>query len=414
MLVKSGTQNNKDINWIYNARTGEFIAPISGGGAANVGQNAVYAFGDDDGNEAAHTLDSENTDRAAQIPDVTFMIRIQVEENNGGNGAFLYSLYAQKNGAGGFAAVTTTSTNGIIIANDTQSRADDENTTERLTAGAGAWQAGKYDDGQTQNGTTSFTCQSEYSEVEVAIQIDSTYASDGDYFELRFERADDGTDLDFYPGTYPKVTASIAGNVVVTPDAASAVGATVAPTVVLASMTVTATEASAVGATVNPTVVLASMTVTATEASAVGATVNPTVVQSSMAVAPTEASAVGATENPTVVQSSMTVTATEASAVGATENPTVNVSGLEITPTASAAVGATVNPTVVLASMVVVPAAVSAVGATANPIVILGSLAVIPTAASAVGVAVDPTVVVAGGAVVKILTNFGHHPLPHL
>jgi hypothetical protein len=114
------------------------------------------------------------------------------------------------NGVGGFAAVTTTSTNGVILANDTQSRADDENTTERLSyAGAGSWQVGKYDDGQTQLGTTSFKCDDEYTEVEFAIQIDSTYASDADDFEFRVEQTD-GTDFDFYPGSYPTATASIA------------------------------------------------------------------------------------------------------------------------------------------------------------------------------------------------------------
>ena len=52
---------------------------IQGGGKSNTIQNDVYAFGDDDGNEAGHSLDAENNDRIAQVADVTFMIRISVE-----------------------------------------------------------------------------------------------------------------------------------------------------------------------------------------------------------------------------------------------------------------------------------------------------------------------------------------------
>ena len=56
---------------------------IQGGGKAVTSQTDVWAFGDDDGNEAGHSLDSENADRAAQVADVTFLIRIQVQETGG-------------------------------------------------------------------------------------------------------------------------------------------------------------------------------------------------------------------------------------------------------------------------------------------------------------------------------------------
>ena len=85
-----------------------------------------------------------------------------------------------------------------------------------------------------------------------------------------------------------------------------------------------------------------------------------------------------------------------------------------VTPAAVSAVGATVDPTVILGSMAFAPTAVSAVGAVVNPTVIYGSLTVAPTAVSAVATSVDPTVVIAGGAVVKVVSVFGNHPLPHL
>ena len=64
---------------------GLHLPAIRGGGAAHTVQNDVYAFGDDDGNEAGHSLDIENTDRGVQPPDVSFLIRISAEENGGGS-----------------------------------------------------------------------------------------------------------------------------------------------------------------------------------------------------------------------------------------------------------------------------------------------------------------------------------------
>ena len=204
---------SRDRKWIADGRywirlsDGFRLPIIQGGGMAVTIQNDIFAFGDDDGSESGHTLDTENVNRTAQAPDVTFLIRISVEETDGGSSSVLGTLFARKNGTGGWNAVTTTSTNGVILDNDTQSRADDENTTERLTAGAGSFTAGKYDDGQTQNGTTAVSLDTQYAEFEFAIQIDSTYASDLDEFE--FEVYDDGGALDSYPGTLPTVTADI-------------------------------------------------------------------------------------------------------------------------------------------------------------------------------------------------------------
>jgi hypothetical protein len=172
---------------------GLHLPVIQGGGKAVTVQNARFAFGDDDGSESAHSLDTENTDRASQVADVTFLIRIQIEETGGGDEVQGYSLQADKNSGGTFTEVTTARADGINIANDTQSRADDE---------------AKYDDGQTQQGTGSLTLNTQYTDLEFAIQIDSANAVDTDYWEFRVETAG-GVSLDSYPGTLPKVTASI-------------------------------------------------------------------------------------------------------------------------------------------------------------------------------------------------------------
>jgi hypothetical protein len=194
-------------------RDGFRLPVIQGGGKANTIQNDRYAFGDDDNNEATHSLDAENTNRASQSGDVTFMLRIQVEETAGGTEAQGFALFSEKNGdgTGTFNEVTTGSTDGLQIANDTQSRADDENTTERLTGGSGTFTAGKYDDGQTQQGTTAVTLDTNYTDLEFAIRIDSGAAVDSDYWKFQVKFAD-GTDLDGYPvaGNLPQVTASLA------------------------------------------------------------------------------------------------------------------------------------------------------------------------------------------------------------
>lgn len=181
---------------------------IQGGGKAVVVQRSAWAFGTDNGSESGHSLDTVNVPRTAQVADVSFLIRIGIGETAGGSDNSSFALFAQKNGTGGYTEVTTARTDGIIIANDTQSRSDDESTTQRLASGSGTWTAGKYDDGQTQQGTTSISQSSQFTEVEFCIQIDSTYAADSDYWDLRVEKAD-GTDLATYNGTMPRVTASI-------------------------------------------------------------------------------------------------------------------------------------------------------------------------------------------------------------
>ena len=81
-------------------RDGFRLPVIQGGGKANTIQNDRYAFGTDDNNEATHSLDAENTNRASQSGDVTFMLRIQLEETAGGTEAQGFALFSEKNGDG--------------------------------------------------------------------------------------------------------------------------------------------------------------------------------------------------------------------------------------------------------------------------------------------------------------------------
>lgn len=188
------------------------IPIIQGGGKALVSQRASWAFGDDDGTESGHTLDTENVDRdsggsGTQAADTPFLIRMCVAETAGGTSNVGFALFSNKNSSGTWNEVTTSSTDGLRIANDTNSRSDDEATTDRLSYSAQPFTAGKYDDGQTQQGTTGITLSTQNTELEFCIEIDSANASTGDIWELRVEEAD-GTDLASYPAALPFVEAA--------------------------------------------------------------------------------------------------------------------------------------------------------------------------------------------------------------
>lgn len=189
-----------------------FVLPvIAGGTSANTVQNDKYAFGDDDGSESGHSLDTENTPRTAQVPDVTFMFRVQIEETAGKNDPWAFQLYYYKNGGATAYPVTSSDAqaDGILKANDTQSRSDGEATTERLSyGGSGSWLAGEYDDGTSSEGTGTIGLNGNYTDIEFAIQGDSTNLSDGDYFDFEVRSTSGGT-LDGYPSTLPRVTFSV-------------------------------------------------------------------------------------------------------------------------------------------------------------------------------------------------------------
>lgn len=292
-------------------------------GMAVVVQNDRFVFGTDDGSESGHSLDTENVARTAQIPDVTFLTRIQVEETDGGNSNLLYALFAQKNGTGGYTEVTTARTDGLKIANDTQGRADDENTTERLTAGVGTFAAGKYDDGQTQTGTTVVNLDTEYTDLEFAVQVDSIYAVDTDYWDLEVHQVD-GTVLDAYPGTLPRVTAYIESvDVDVYPVAISAGADSVDPTTQLGDINFTPTlgDASAVG--VEPSVELGDIDVTPAVAVAGADSIDPTLGFSSMDVTPAVAESGADSVDPSLFWSSQSASPAASPAGADSVGPTV-------------------------------------------------------------------------------------------
>ena len=188
------------------------LRAIKGGTSANTVMENIWAFGTDNGSESGHSLDSENTPRTTQAADENFLVRMMARETNNKNDPWAMYIYCSYNG-GTWTELSTASSAGMpaFLNNDVSSRADDEETTHRLSDPAsGSWTPGLYDDGTGSVGTSTIQLNGQYSEWEFCVQVDSTYASDTDEFEFRLEGSG-GTDLDGgYSGvTFPKVTMSI-------------------------------------------------------------------------------------------------------------------------------------------------------------------------------------------------------------
>lgn len=181
--------------------------------------------------------------------------------------------------------------------------------------------------------------------------------------------------------------------VTVTPAAAAAKAAAVAPSVRLGSVSVAVSAAVAKATGVNPTVRLGSVSVAPAAAAAKATAAAPTVRLGSLSITPAVAAAKAAAVAPTVRLGSVSVTPSAAAAKAACVAPTVRLGSVSVTPAAAAARALGVAPTVVSGGDVLVaPAAAAAKAAGVNPTVRLGSLTVTPAAGPARALATDPFV----------------------
>jgi hypothetical protein len=238
--------------WWVRISDGKRVPAIQGGTSANTVMENIWAFGDDDGTESGHSLDTGNAARTAQAPDENFLIRMMARETNSKNDPWAMFCYCSYNG-GTWTELSATSSAGMpaFISANVSSRSDEESTTHRLSDPAGGtFTPGEFDDGQTSVGCGTIALNGQYSEWEFCVQIDSTYASDSDEFEFRLEGSG-GTDLDgAYSGvTYPKATVSIA----VTPEPSVDDGLTVGESVSasISDMEVSVSDGLTVGDTVD-------------------------------------------------------------------------------------------------------------------------------------------------------------------
>ena len=89
-----------------------------------------FAFGDDDGNEATHTLDTQD----ANVEEALGVKTLRVIVNATGDpGALAYTLRSQKNGSGGYVAVPLAATTETTPTPTTDQATESGNNTEQAT-----------------------------------------------------------------------------------------------------------------------------------------------------------------------------------------------------------------------------------------------------------------------------------------
>jgi hypothetical protein len=144
-----------------------------------------------------------------QDSDATFRVRFVIQETAGGMSLNQkLAIYYEKNGDGnptGATAVTTTS-NDVILVNDSQSIGDNATTSQVI--GGGTYVSGEslgWDDGQTDVGTGNidFIANTE-AEVEFCLQIVGADVADEDTIDLYVFEAD-ATQLGAYTNA-PRIT----------------------------------------------------------------------------------------------------------------------------------------------------------------------------------------------------------------
>jgi len=190
-----------------------------------------------------------------------------------------------------------------------------------------------------------------------------------------------------------------ASGVTVTPAAVSAVGAVVAPIIVLGSMSVTPNPAGGVAAVVAPTTIQGAITIANKIAAAVSSIVNPTIVLGSPTITPNPAVSVSSVIAPSVIQGAITIANKIASAVCNIANPTVVKGSLSITPNAAGGVSSTLLGGVIQGAITIADKVAAAIGAIINPTVLItgGSTTVTPDPAYAVTSVMGPDVDIPSG-----------------
>lgn len=181
-------------------------------GAATYTQEDSQFRNDNGDINTATYIGALNSNQSFNV-DTVFRWRGVVQVGGMAVGNISFRVFAQKNGVGGYLEITTSSTNGLQLANDANSIPDDETTDQEI--GDGTYTTGDsegYEDGTSTVGTGNVDFGTgEEAEIEFCLQMPSGDANDGDYFDLRIYRGT--TALNTYPGSDPRATA-----IGVTPD----------------------------------------------------------------------------------------------------------------------------------------------------------------------------------------------------
>lgn len=132
-------------------------------------------------------LAAENTNHSLDVTDgnAKFRLRYMLQENSAASGNETWTIRSQKNGAGGYLAVTT-STLGCRSADVSSSVDNAALTVQRLTAGTGSFIAGQYD--ETGATAAAVISASNHTEYEYGLELVAAEVVDGDFFDFRIYR----------------------------------------------------------------------------------------------------------------------------------------------------------------------------------------------------------------------------------
>lgn len=179
---------------------------VAGGVSTPAIEQEGFAFGDDDGSESAHTLDTQDTNITEDNGTKTLRTLIDA---TGDLASIAYKLKYQKNGSGGYEDVPVGSANEVYVSTSSNVSSGGEATTARLTAPSGKT-TGDFTTGRRwddENGDDNIDiAEDEYTELEWILTIAG--ADTDDYFEFRVYNGD--SVLDTYTLT-PKWTIGSGG-----------------------------------------------------------------------------------------------------------------------------------------------------------------------------------------------------------
>jgi hypothetical protein len=183
-------------------------------------------------------------------------------------------------------------------------------------------------------------------------------------------------------------------------DIIEAITGTINPTVIKGSILFSPQAISAITSTLDPTTILGDINITPAAIDAISQTIDPSVFFGSTSVSPGAISAIGTIIDPGVVKGSLTVLPNPAGAIGITLDPSVIKGSIVVTPGAISSIGAILDPAIIKGSIIIAPGAIEVITEKSDPVVILGTVIITPTALSAIASGVDPIVQTTGALII--------------
>jgi hypothetical protein len=179
-----------------------------------------FRWRSDNGSETgAAWIANQNAGYSNGVEGNTYRIRFRIDETGGSYGwsSYNWTLYAQKNGSGGYAAVTAST---AVQFKTSSYFADGDDCTAQLTGGTGTFVTDNNGMKETTGGATNSGTAGYLFELEWCIYLDPAQMVPGDYFDLRVYRGTSA--LTAYSATPRITTYTPPAGITVTPTAVAA------------------------------------------------------------------------------------------------------------------------------------------------------------------------------------------------